>query len=114
MRKPKKKKVPQPGLAPHISFLYRSAVPRHCDIPPMEVDLPAGIPPYNGAARAFDEIIITIIQNKPQFMELWGREPDIEEMYLAVVEALPKEYTEEQFKEMAQELFPENWERVVK
>lgn len=57
----------------------------------------------------YADLIITVIQNKPEFMELWGRQPSIQDMYLAVVEALPKEYTKQQFTKMAKELFPDNW-----
>lgn len=59
------------------------------------------------------DLIVTVIKNKPEFMELWGRKPDVEEMYLAVVEALPKDYTEEQFKMMAKRLFPDSWEEIL-
>lgn len=60
------------------------------------------------------DLIITVIKNKPEFMELWGRKPDVEEMYLAVVEALPKDYGEEKFRKVAKKLFPEDWEEVIR
>ena len=60
------------------------------------------------------ELIISVIKNKPQFMELWGAKPDVEEMYLAVVESLPKDYTEEQFIRMAKNLFPSRWKEISK
>ena len=59
-------------------------------------------------------LIISVIKNNPKFMELWGEEPDPKDMYLAVVESLPKDYTEEQFIEKAKELFPHDWKKILK
>jgi len=59
------------------------------------------------------DLIVTVIKNKPEFMELWGRKPDVEEMHMAVVEALPKDYTAEEFRKAAKKLFPEDWEEII-
>jgi len=58
-------------------------------------------------------LIITVIKNKPEFMELWGRKPTVDEMHMAVVEALPKDYTKQHFAEVSQRLFPDRWGQVV-
>jgi len=59
------------------------------------------------------DLIILVIQNKPEFMELWGRRPTIEEMHLAVVEHLPRNYTHKQLQETAQQLFPDHWKDIT-
>jgi len=59
------------------------------------------------------ELLILVIQNKPEFMELWGRRPTIEDMYLAVVEHLPKYYTQKQLQATAQLLFPDHWKDIT-
>ncbi|MFB6089337.1 MAG: hypothetical protein ABEK36_06165 [Candidatus Aenigmatarchaeota archaeon] len=58
------------------------------------------------------ELLITIIKNKPEFMELWGEKPQLEDMHLAVIETLPKNYSKKQFKKMAKQLFPSYWHRI--
>lgn len=58
------------------------------------------------------DLIITVIKNKPEFMELWGKTPNSKDMYLAVIEALPKNYSKKQFKKMAKKLFPNCWHRI--
>ncbi|MDD3492277.1 MAG: hypothetical protein PHZ19_02110 [Candidatus Thermoplasmatota archaeon] len=58
-------------------------------------------------------LIITVIKNKPEFMELWGRKPTLDEMSMAVIEALPKDYTKVEFRETAKKLFPEDWEEIL-
>jgi len=58
-------------------------------------------------------LLILIIQNKPEFMELWGRKPSLDEMHMAVVEALPRGYSGKQFAEAARRMFPHDWEPLV-
>lgn len=59
------------------------------------------------------KLIVLVIKNKPEFMELWGTKPTVEEMYQAVIETLSKEYTEKQLADVAKQLFPKDWMKIV-
>jgi len=59
------------------------------------------------------DLIVAVIKHKAPFMELWTHIPDVEEMYLYVIETLPPHYSPEDLRARAQQLFPDHWKQII-